>query len=228
MEAINGSCLVKRGRDCTQSQCDLFTLIVRIGGPQLAHATHKALCLPLHSDWHRKMLGKILQLVMCPAKKHLTDSLSHNLKQHFGDGTANRHQHRSLCELTMDELAIEAGAGYCKHFNCVSGCCCEHGEFVGYEVFSEASLNKVVAAVAENKVHCNGERKASEAFVLSMQKPGEENCKAHPLLFFASCKNLTVGNYNAIFDTVIESWKELHEDSHGPIVAGYSDGNGTH
>ena len=114
-------------------------------------AVQHALGLPSRSDWYRKCLGTLPQLVACPNLAYLERALKHNLQQQF----ATYNGPKCAWSVTVDEMACSQRATWCQLFNATLGCCFEHTTGADVDASSVENLRELKAKINAGMRPCH-------------------------------------------------------------------------
>ena len=193
-----------RVRKYGETDWDIATLVLRIGGPKLGFILHKTHGLPA-PDSTRRHSNK--ERVFSVA---VDTSFEKRLKTNIGKSASNN----SIKTLKMDEIATESRLRWCNNDNKILGLCYQHSHDAKMTFNSMDDIYTIREEIEAGKIH-----RTKETLVVACGEVGNGG-KIKSVLALPSCKA-----ENDQFSTMIDATvKEMASD----VIATDGDGQRRH
>ncbi|KAJ7572768.1 hypothetical protein C8J56DRAFT_806547 [Mycena floridula] len=197
VEAAEG---LRSTKGYNESDLDLATLVYRLGGRSLLYALNHSLGLPsLRTLCNSADFVKIAPTIGQIDKTEISANIQNVvIKPRVAAGINKR---RGIAVL-IDEIAIEEAAVYFSKQNQVGGLCSKHSGTISLELRNIHSVETIVDALREDKVHFG-----KEMTVMAIKFVGEKG--ANPILLAPTCKQEDMNDAANLFQLAIRCWEEL-------------------
>ena len=217
-KAANG---LYHAKGYTEKDGDLAYLILKVGGPMLLTAVHKAGYLP-SVKWVYKHLEKEPPALRPFLGVSLPEVFAHNIQLMLLQSADPLKTVTRAYHLLMDEVAVESRLSWNPQTNMVTGICFEHCTVAmnDLSVDSIQNLHSLREKVISGDCHV-----ASEVLAIMAQCYDDNEYQAVPLLLIPSCKSMPAEVQYIHLQEIIEVWYQFVERGQlGPLLNADSDG----
>jgi hypothetical protein len=190
-----------RTKGFTELELDLGILIYRLGGRSLLYAMNKALNLPsLRTICNSAKFVKITPTIGPISADEIRENIRNVVLRSRREAAVPQTDLREVT-IMMDECALEEQAVYFSHANKVGGLCQRHSGTIPLTMATHGSVQTIVDALADGKVHFSKE-------VLFVAAKCRNESTLYPLLCAPTCKQETWEDFKALFNMLIDVWGE--------------------
>ncbi|KAJ7888587.1 hypothetical protein B0H14DRAFT_2433366, partial [Mycena olivaceomarginata] len=200
-----------RTKGFTGLELDLGILIYRLGGRSLLYAMNHALNLPSL----RTICNSAKFIKITPTIGPIS---ADEIRENIRNVAAVPNTILRGVTIMMDECVLEEQAVYFSHANKVGGLCQKHSGTVPLTMTTHGSVQTIVNALGDGKVHFG-----KEMLFVAAKCRGESTL--YPLLCAPTCKQETWEDFKALFNLLIDVWGEEAAEIVGQIDTFASDGD---